>query len=289
MSSLGFKAEDITAALEQTSFSFPNVLALLLNGMDEQRTKYDAQLRFRRHVSQKVMSIESKKLASLSVREQYQLRAKEELGLDVRVLDFGQHAGDTTGACFWLCLVAGLAHCAVDLMAQALPSLPEAHVLLQEVRAQSLANSPAALAQGQIGRSALGRCAEMIRRHFCDGPDAVLLREDMQARIYMAYAGLDSRGPARTQERYRQWVQKLATREYADELVILTVALQLQIRIICVPYTAATALASWNIATYDPAQLGHEYQQGTIALGNNDVHFMYLSPSGLGSASHDRV
>ena len=105
----------------------------------------------------------------------------------------------------------------------------------------------------------------------------------------MAYAGLDSRGPARTLERYRQWVKKLATREYADELVILAVALQLQIRIICVPYTVATALAPWNIATYDLAQLGQEDQQKTIALGNNDVHFVYLSPFGLGSTSHERV
>ena len=151
-------------------------------------------------------------------------------------------------------------------------------MLLQEVRAQSLANSPAALVQAHIGRSALGRCAEMIRRYFCNGPDAVLLREDVRAKIYLAFASLASRGPARTLERYRQWVQKLATREYADELVILAVALELQIRIICVPYTATTALAPWHIATYDPAQLGQDGHQKTILLGNNDVHFMYLSP-----------
>ena len=238
MMSLGFRVEDITVALEQTSMSFPKALTLLLNGMDEQRAKYDAQLRFRRHVAQTVRSIDSKQLASLSVRAQYQRRAKDDLGLDVRVLDFGQQAGDTTGACFWLCLVAGLAHCAADLVAQALPSLPEAQALLQNVRALALAN----MAPDDIGRSALGLCAAKIRTYFCDGADAALLRHDMQERIYSAYACLNSKGPARTRERYRQWVQKLATREYADELVIVVVALELQIPIICIPYTAAKAI-----------------------------------------------
>ncbi len=128
-----------------------------------------------------------------------------------------------------------------------------------------------------IRMSALGRCAEEPRRYFCDGPNAVLLREDMRTRIVVAFAGLHTRGPARTEQLYRQWVQKLATREYADELVVLAVSLELEIRIVCVPYTPASALAPWKITTYQPPVF-REDQGGRIPLGNNDVHYMYLSP-----------
>ena len=92
----------------------------------------------------------------------------------------------------------------------------------------------------------------------------------------MAYAGLHSTGPARTPVRYDSWVTKLATREFADELVLLCVASELKIRIVCIPYTPGTALDSWAISMYDPANLGDGHSN-TIYLGNNDVHYMYLS------------
>ena len=41
---------------------------------------------------------------------------------------------------------------------------------------------------------------------------------------------------------YLRWVQKLATKEYADELVVLCVALELDIRITIIPYTPSAAL-----------------------------------------------
>ena len=53
----------------------------------------------------------------------------------------------------------------------------------------------------------------------------------MKARIYQAFAGLDVGGRARTEAMYTRWVQRLATREYADELVVLCVALELAVRI----------------------------------------------------------
>ena len=52
---------------------------------------------------------------------------------------------------------------------------------------------------------------------------------------YAAFAGLAVNGPARTEQLYRKWVQKLATREYADELVVLAVALALPIHIVVIP------------------------------------------------------
>ena len=36
---------------------------------------------------------------------------------------------------------------------------------------------------------------------------------------------------------YNNWVQKLATKEYADELVILACAVELRVKLACVPFT----------------------------------------------------
>ena len=160
--------------------------------------------------------------------------------------DLGQYAGHTSGACFWLSLAAGLAECDADVIAQALPGEHRAKASLAEVRGKALS---VWMAEG-VQRSALGLCAEALRRYFCDGPKAVLLRADAKARIYIAFAGLDVRGPARTEEAYQRWAQKLATHEYADELAAPAVTLELQICIVIVPYTPAAALAPWAPATY---------------------------------------
>ena len=70
----------------------------------------------------------------------------------------------------------------------------------------------------------------------------------MNARICYAFAGLVTRGPERTEQTYDRWVQKLATREYADELVVLCVALELGIRITIIPYTPPAALGRWSVS-----------------------------------------
>ena len=71
---------------------------------------------------------------------------------------------------------------------------------------------------------------------------------------------------------YVRWVQKLATKEYADELVVLCVALELGIRIKIIPYTPPTAIGTWAVATY-----GREDAEHVLHLGNNDAHYVYLS------------
>ena len=114
--------------------------------------------------------------------------------------------------------------------------------------------------------------AETLRARFCGGEAAVLLRNDMKARIYCAFAALDPRGPVRTEQMYLRWVQKLATREYADELVLLCVAMELGVRITVIPYTPPVANAPWAITAYGPEGADH-----VLYLGNNDVHYVYLS------------
>ena len=98
------------------------------------------------------------------------------------------------------------------------------------------------------------------------------LRDDMKARIYYALAALHPRRPAGTEQMYLRWVQKLATREYADELVVLCVALELGIRITIIPYTPPSAIGQWAVATY-----GREDAEHVLHVGNNDVHYVYLS------------
>ena len=71
-------------------FSFTRALRLLLNGLDAQRMKSDAQERFRRHGLKVVKSIKCEGLARPSVTAQYAARARELYGVDVEVLDLGQ-------------------------------------------------------------------------------------------------------------------------------------------------------------------------------------------------------
>ena len=66
----------------------------------------------------------------------------------------------------------------------------------------------------------------------------------------------------------------MAEREFADELVILAMTLEFNVRIVCVPYTHPGAARPWAISTYAAPTTppGNE-----IVLGNNDVHFMWIT------------
>ena len=76
---------------------------------------------------------------------------------------------------------------------------------------------------------------------------------------------------------YKKWIQRVRVNEYADELIVAAVAAELGVRIICVPYTSRDAATPWAISTYcSPDTNANEC--GTLYLGNNDVHYMLLSP-----------
>ena len=94
------------------------------------------------------------------------------------------------------------------------------------------------------------------------------------AKIYLAFASITVGRAARTQATYNKWVGKLATKEYADELVVLAVALELGIRICCIPHTPASSSDPWAPSSYGTGD-------ATIYIGNNDVHYVYLSQAGL--------
>ena len=100
-------------------------------------------------------------------------------------------------------------------------------------------------------------------------------------RNYLAFAGLEEDGPTRTIGVYKTWVNRLATNEFADELVLVAVAIELNIRIVVAPCTPAAATRPWAITTYqDAASIFLDNRN--IHVGNNDVHNMWLSRSILG-------
>ena len=220
----------------------------------------------------------TKPLFGDSISSQYELRRYESFGTSVSVLDYGQFAGKTSAACFWLCLAAGLAAINADVLGQALPAEHTARTLLQQLRDEGV-DPPVASATARATRdSVLGKLAESLRRHFCLGSTAVLMRADVKNRIYQAFALLGRHRARRTEELYAHWVQKLASTEFADELVVLAVAVELSIRIVIIPYTPEDALAPWAIPTYGSTGAAPDAGR-TIYLGNNDIHYVYLKPN----------
>ena len=96
---LGFSETAATRALEETNFSFPKTLQLLLYGNDVVRWKgIDADKRSRRHLRKRVPQIGG--LSTASVWQQYTARANQDMDIKVRVVDLDQLAGPTTAACF---------------------------------------------------------------------------------------------------------------------------------------------------------------------------------------------
>ena len=276
MVGMGFSSVDITTALERSGFAFGPALLLLLNGLGQQRTKTGGQQseRFRRHVRKKTFAPkEEEALSGHPVFSQYTQRMFEYFGISASVWDLGQYAGDTSAACFWLSLAAGLARCNEDVLGQALPVDHPARTLVAQLRIEGVAHSVIAGVRG----STLGLCAAALRHHFCFGPTAVLMRADVKNKIYPAFASLAVRGPQRTEQIYERWVAKLAFKEYADELVVVAVALELSIRIVVIPYTPESALRPWAIPTYGSTGVAQDARR-TIYLGNNDVHYVYLKP-----------
>ena len=109
-----------TIVLESVDFSFSLALQILLNGNNGARDLH----RFRRHTCKKrVVRLSLEKVATVLVRQDYEQTARDDLLVDSPAVHLGEHAASTTGACFWLCLAAGLSQCNWLLDTQALPGL----------------------------------------------------------------------------------------------------------------------------------------------------------------------
>ena len=71
-------------------------------------------------------------------------------------------------------------------------------------------------------------CAEALRTYFCGGAAAAMARPYIMSIFYLSYAALHVRRIARAETMCREWVHKLSSCEFADELVVMAVALELQ-------------------------------------------------------------
>ena len=177
-------------------------------------------------------------------------------------------------------LAAGLAEIPGDVLAQALPGDHPACALLAKVRLCGIAS----IMEGMVRQSPLGLCAEALRSYFCLGTDAVLLKPKIHATLYPAFAALGNDGRTPTEAMYKEWVEKLATKEYADELVLLAVALELPVRLVVIPFTPQASEQPWVITSYEAPDSELDGTR-TIYFGNNDVHCVYLSRGhGIGSS-----
>ena len=89
MVDMGFDLGQLTAVLERTDFAVGPALTLLLNGLDEQRTRTDRQQseRFRRHGRQTIATARGDALVGDAAFSQYTQRASDVLGLVVSVWD----------------------------------------------------------------------------------------------------------------------------------------------------------------------------------------------------------
>ena len=275
---LGCDAAAITRALEVQELYLSRALALLLFGNDPARAKQAGPTRFRRHTATRVYGIAEREVASDSVRRAYESRASHDLNMQVRAIDLGQYAGETTAACFWLAVAAAIAHVCWTPPAQALPGLSEVAALLAQTQETPVEALDIASASPQARTAPIGLLAAAIRRHMCDGPGAVMLRGETLSMLFPAFAALDHGRVSRELRHYKAWVNKLATQEYADELVVLATARELGIEVVCVPFTPESSPRPWAISTYSPPA-SHGVHSPRIVLGNNDVHFMWLSPA----------
>ena len=261
MLDLGFSETTITSALERFDFDFSLALTFLLYG-DQERRKLEKHVK--RHTSKQIMPA-----ISMSVGEkkaQYAARAARDLQLSVQVVDLGQYAGNTANACFWLCLAVGLTRSGW------VPS----RYLWRRLSSFDAAKTSAVPTEGMPVRdSHVGKLAVQLRHHMCLGDDAAMLQPRVRDKIYQAFAALGARGPRRTLALYKHWVAKLATHEFADELVVLATACELRVRITCVPYTRP-GQADWRISRYAPVGCDIPVDQ-TVLLGNDDVHYMWLN------------
>jgi len=261
MVELGFSVATITSALERFNWDFSLALTFLLYG---ERDQSALRNQMRRHTSRK--PVPAILIHADEKQRQYVARAQRDLQLAVRVVDLGARAGTTINACFWLSLAAALTRSTWA---------PSSHLRHRLSGFDAARASPIPVDGGEVAWSPIGALAVQLRHYMCLGDGAVMLQPHVRDLIYQAYAALAAQGPVRSLEQYKRWVAKLATNEFADELVVRAVSIELRVGITCVPYTPLGQI-DWQISHYSPAGL-FVAESKTVILANDDVHYVWLS------------
>ena len=262
MIDMGFRVQDVTVSLELADFDFSLALRLLLAGLDEERSR-----RLTRH---------RKAVLPPSACAQYRQRAAEEYPPHTfTTVDLGMMADGTSNACFWLALAAGWSRCTWEAASQhEQPQWQETIALRDTVGA--LLTEVFHRDRRPSGNDEVGCLAAQLRSLFCAGDASVMRQRDMVRRWFPAFAALSPNDAPRTMADYRRWLQDVATRGFADELVVAAVATFLRIKIVVVPFTPRRSAARWRISEYQPPGKPVPMSR-TIFLGNDDLHYVWLS------------
>jgi hypothetical protein len=206
--------------------------------------------------------------------DEYKQRATQQWpGVSWTVVDFGVKAGRHTNACFWLCLAAGWSRCLTK------------HYATEEL--QRLYDQARTIPLGDLrsvrttGSDVLGTVADGLRQFFC-GLNGVMLRDDVMALYAPIFAACDAvhgnRARPAALESYKRWIANVATGEFADELILAAAAKWLGVCITTVPHTPHGNNA-WTIAQHPEQELWPSAGiTDEIIMGNNDVHYVWLTP-----------
>ena len=187
--------------------------------------------------------------------------------------DLGVRAGPRTNACLWLSVIDAwsrvsdnAAHVAHDtVLADVVNSLPEVAGM---EHAQLIWS-------GRRSDDAVGLLADRLRQHFCAPPRGVMYQPEMVQLLLPAFAALDTRrGSVATIASFKQWLNGIATREFADELVLLAIALHLRIWIVALPANAKWAVTEYP--HYDKRRELNIRENRRIMLGNDDLHYEHV-------------
>ena len=183
------------------------------------------------------------------------------------VRDLGVEAGVRTNACLWLSVIDAwsqlsnnAAYVAHDpVLTEMVRSLPEVARTISNVRRSY---------------DAVGVLADRLRQHFC-APNGVMHKPQMMQLLLPAFAALDTRrGSVATIESFKQWLTRVAAQEFADELVLLAIALHLRLWIVALP-----AKANWAVAEYPHQAKRTQFnitENRRILLGNNNLHYVHV-------------
>ena len=126
----------------------------------------------------------------------------------------------------------------------------------------------------------MGDLADRLRAAFC-GSEGLMRTEEALQTWQHFFAAVTPGVGDNSENRFVSWLQRVARNEFADEIIVAAAAVHLRLRIVCIPYTPAGSQQSWAVAEHPSedaqARLGIAHER-LIVLGNNNVHYVWLTP-----------
>ena len=205
-------------------------------------------------------------------------RARADLGIDVEIIDLGVTAGPNpcTNACLWLSVVAGASRI-LDATSEVADGVLFAEILddlrnVNAIAARQLRHQARVLPR----QDAVSAVAHHLRQYMC----TAMVSAAGRARWFPWFANLGGHvnapgGGGATIAQYDAHVRALRIDAFADHLNVVQVAEALSLRIHVISWTPLGAVHDWAVTTVGPA-----HPVGTILLGNNDQHYVWLCPTG---------